>query len=137
MGAPLTCACGQRISQALRRSLTSLFVFFTLMLWVPTGVLGVDHGLAEKGCSAHAGVAACELRATDDCAGDAHLVGPHDHHLAELASSKQAVPAPFCWFVPAFRRFPSADCLKPYAAMIAVRGVPAPALREGSLALRL
>lgn len=133
----LTCPHVRRTSQALRRSLTSLFVFFTLMLWVPTGVLGVDHGLVEKGCSAHAGVAACELRATDDCAGEAQLVGPHDHHLAELASSKQAVPAPFCWFAPVFFRFCSADCLKPSVVSVAVRGVPAPALREGSLALRI
>ena len=137
MGASLTCPHVRRTSQALRRSLTSLFVFFTLMLWVPTGVLGVDHGLAEKGCSEHAGVAACELRAADDCAGDAQLVGPHDHHLAELASSKQAVPAPFCWCAPALFRFPSAECLKLHVVSLAVRGVPAPALREGSLALRL
>jgi hypothetical protein len=133
----LTCPHVRRTSQALRRSLTSLFVFFTLMLWVPTSVLGVDHGLAEKGCQAHAGVAACELRAADDCAGEAQLVGPHDHHLAELASSKQAVPAPFCWFAPVFFRFCSADCLKPSVVSVAVRGVPAPALREGSLALRI
>lgn len=133
----LTCPHVRRTSQALRRSLTSLFVFFTLMLWVPIGVLGVDHGLAEKDCPAHAGVAACELRAADDCAGEAQLVGTHDHHLAELASSKQAVPAPFCWFAPVFFRFCSADCLKPSVVSVAVRGVPAPALREGSLALRI
>lgn len=118
----------------MTRRLASFLALLVLMLWVPTGVFGIDHEASFRGDG-------CPVSSADvrhdaaGCSGDHEVQGPHDHHVGLLNSEWDGIALPACFSVslhldrPCVVLFPSV----PDSGL----STPAPALRRGSVPLRV
>lgn len=121
----------------LRFTFVRVLALLTLLLWVPTGVFGADHEAASAGHSSSWQSGVPELSAAGECPGADLLTGPHDHHVGVIASEQASCPAPVCQPAePVFVVCPPQFSEAPRIVVHFLRMRP-PALRPGSVALRV